>query len=1044
MLHKIIPTKKRNEFIINNSTYTIIKKDKKDYSNKITLGHGSKRFHTTTTEIEKARKDYKNNKSKVKSQISKISERIKEFNENPEMNHLRIKFTQDNLSKLLPEIVKIANTPNQKRLLQVGETYYTLNEVNARKIKYMIEKNLVHTDASTRSDEEIILALNNFEDFIIHKPVEEVDFNVLLFGEFFKYTHNTKFDLTRYGIFEEVEEEKYKDTCLVYAFKILGMTELKLTIVRNSVKNRKIAKKNIEEICKILKIKIILTFNEKDRKTEKQIYGKDNQEIYNIALVDGHYFVNEKTAINSYCIENYEKVKDIKDCHKIYKYRKGKGYDREERYIDSFNLVKLLLEHKDKLLKEITIDNREIASTAFYSQINKDKLISLEVQDSDFKEIEYEVKEDKDKFQKVFFDFETNPIKKHEAYICRTYNEGGSIDREFRGKECGLQMLKSLRFHTRLIAHNAGYDYRFIIKHLYGNSECSKGTKLFKGCGFFGKLKIEIKDSYNLISEPLRNFPKMFGIKDCVKEVMPYKLYTSENIEKKFVKISEALTLLKKEDHNQFLDNIERWGIEGNDKTYDIIEYSSIYCRLDCVILQKGYETFRKWMTELTGIDIDNVLTIASLAHQYLIKKGCYEDIKMLSGNSQRFIQKCVVGGRVMPSNNKKQRHNVKINDYDAVSLYPSAMARMDGFLKGCPKIIKDLNYDNVKKFDGYYVEIMIKEVGILRDFPLMSYVNDEGVRMFSNDMKGRLIYVDRYTLEDLIKFQNIKFEIIRGYYFDEGFNIIVKSVIREIFNNRLKMKKDGNPAEIIYKLIMNSSYGKSIMKEVSTEIIFLPNEKAKNIFIQHNYHKIKEFIQLDDSTKYKVVLHKEFNQHFNIPQIGVSILSMSKRIMNEVMCLAEDNNIHIKYQDTDSMHIEDKDIEILTNKFKEEHNRELTGKGLGQFHSDFKLDGCTDIISKRSIFLGKKSYIDELEGINIKTGNKDVGYHIRLKGIPNSCIKYTSEQLNINVFELYERLFKGEAVKFDLTEGNNKSNFKYNKNYSIETLDKFDRELTF
>jgi hypothetical protein len=37
---------------------------------------------------------------------------------------------------------------------------------------------------------------------------------------------------------------------------------------------------------------------------------------------------------------------------------------------------------------------------------------------------------------------------------------------------------------------------------------------------------------------------------------------------------------------------------------------------------------------------------------------------------------------------------------------------------------------------------------------------------------------------------------------------------------------------------------------------------------------------------------------------IGAFILSMSKRIMSEVMCLAEDNGIEIYYQDTDSMHI--------------------------------------------------------------------------------------------------------------------------------------------
>ena len=43
----------------------------------------------------------------------------------------------------------------------------------------------------------------------------------------------------------------------------------------------------------------------------------------------------------------------------------------------------------------------------------------------------------------------------------------------------------------------------------------------------------------------------------------------------------------------------------------------------------------------------------------------------------------------------------------------------------------------------------------------------------------------------------------------------------------------------------------------------------------------------------------------------------MSKRIMNEVMCTAEDLDIKIFYQDTDSMHIEKGRLEELAKEFK-------------------------------------------------------------------------------------------------------------------------------
>ena len=43
----------------------------------------------------------------------------------------------------------------------------------------------------------------------------------------------------------------------------------------------------------------------------------------------------------------------------------------------------------------------------------------------------------------------------------------------------------------------------------------------------------------------------------------------------------------------------------------------------------------------------------------------------------------------------------------------------------------------------------------------------------------------------------------------------------------------------------------------------------------------------------------------FIITHVGVSILSMNKRRMNEVITNAEDNNIEIHHQDTNSMSID-------------------------------------------------------------------------------------------------------------------------------------------
>ena len=399
-----------------------------------------------------------------------------------------------------------------------------------------------------------------------------------------------------------------------------------------------------------------------------------------------------------------------------------------------------------------------------------------------------------------------------------------------------------------------------------------------------------------------------------------------------------------------------------------------------------------------------------------------------------------------MCAENKKIKLNDVVNDFDAVSLYPSAMYRMDGFLKGVPKVIENLDYNWIKQQDGYFIDINITSVGVHRKFPLMSHKNMAGVRVFTNDMVGRTIRVDKYTLEDIIKFQNITFNVVRGYYFNEGFNTKVRNVITTIFNKRLDAKKEKNPIEMVYKLIMNSGYGKSIMKPVETESRFFDTYNGDHdfqVYLSRNYNWITSFVRFGNKIKVNTV--KTLIDHFNIAQVGVCILSNSKRIMNEVMCLAEDNNIDLYYQDTDSMHLKNEHIPMLSSAFKKAYGRELIGKGLGQFHSDFDLPGCTNVVATKSIFLGKKCYIDKLEGVNAK-GEKENGFHIRMKGIPEKCIHYVVEKSSKykDPMDLYEDLYNGAEVAFDLTNGGSKANFKFNKDYTINTLSMFTRSIKF
>jgi hypothetical protein len=283
---------------------------------------------------------------------------------------------------------------------------------------------------------------------------------------------------------------------------------------------------------------------------------------------------------------------------------------------------------------------------------------------------------------------------------------------------------------------------------------------------------------------------------------------------------------------------------------------------------------------------------------------------------------------------------------------------------------------------------------------------------------------------------------VVRGYYFNEGFNTKIKDTILFCFEERLKLKKEGNPAQEIYKLLMNSGYGKTIMKPVDSQVKFFDDKKVYETYHRRHYNWITSHIYFGNKVRAELV--KPLNEHYNRAHIGTCILSMSKRIMNEVMCLADDQKIDIYYQDTDSMHLQDKDISVLSSKFKSIYGRELIGKKFGQFHSDFSVEGAKNVYSRKLITLGKKAYANELVGEDVD-GNEVIDYHLRLKGIPNAVILHHCKTHDFkNPMELYQHMFDGHTVAFDLTNNGEKSNFKFKKNYTINTLSIFTRQVKY
>lgn len=86
----------------------------------------------------------------------------------------------------------------------------------------------------------------------------------------------------------------------------------------------------------------------------------------------------------------------------------------------------------------------------------------------------------------------------------------------------------------------------------------------------------------------------------------------------------------------------------------------------------------------------------------------------------------------------------------------------------------------------------------------------------------------------------------------------------------------------------------------------------AYNTYVSYNGNDIDNITHIDD--RYCITNVKGIMTHCNYCQCGVKIRSMCKQIMNEYMCLAEELNLSMYYQDTGSMHIKYEDVDTLAN----------------------------------------------------------------------------------------------------------------------------------
>lgn len=989
-------------------------------------------------------------------------------------------------------------TPTENIMLVLNGKRFTLTEKNlkggvAEALKNLFFSGSYVQEGKEKSDAievEIRNGIANGSIEILERPTKKYDNKN---AGFFKYLNTTDIDLTRYQIIKnETEKEHIQVHCLIHTLLLCGIPQdICNAIMLNFNSAYDFPKSKLLKVTELIKCNIHLyqARDEQDKKINifsDSVYGKYDNEI-KIAIYQKHYFIYEEVDYSIFSIKNYKEVKNERFFNKITSKRTPQTYKREKyNKINSLQLIYYLFQDgnfkQDNIIKlidprekQIYLSNIETEQTEFELKENKENIIPVIF----YADTETDVSDGLHKllYFGIVDEYDNEPLIITENYTDQIY--------KYINKKLSSLPKINGKYYPKIYFHNVKYDFNVIKNYFTIASIVKKAGVIYSfdiPTGLKNKKYIHnlicIMDSYKMAPFPLRKFNNVFGLPKELdkKEAINYLYYTSQTKYNNNENINIYMDGLKSDDKKFFINNLKTiYDFEYNEEkqTFNPLKYYLYYLKYDVLVLRAGLQVLKNKMNDLTGLNINNVLTVSSLVDKTLKNKDCYNNVYSVKGNLREFIGKAVFGGRVAV-NQKYVKQELKkiINDYDAVSLYPSAMVRMSkemGIPTGKASIITCTEYNEIKNYLYYIVQVKITKINKSQQIPFIGHKSD-GVTNYINDVgEGIDMVIDKITLEDYIKFHEIEFEIIGGVYWNNGTNKQIGIVIEELFNDRNKYKKlmkkyDNETAEYksadvmqqLIKLMLNSAYGKTIIKkeEIKIQIKQTRTDEEKqeyNNYVYNNFNTIKETYDLNG--KSQIIKQYAYDDSSNYAHVGCLILSYSKRIMNEVMAIANDNDINIYYQDTDSMHLDNKDIPKLEKLYYEKYNRVIRGDALGQFHSDFSIKGASktaDILATTSIFLGKKCYLDILESVN-DTGDKIYDSHIRLKGISTAGIdreiNILMDEHQINKIDatimLFNKMKNGETVKFILNPIGEKPMFIYT-NDGVKTRQEFTRNISF
>ncbi|MEM3830377.1 MAG: DNA polymerase [Conexivisphaerales archaeon] len=421
------------------------------------------------------------------------------------------------------------------------------------------------------------------------------------------------------------------------------------------------------------------------------------------------------------------------------------------------------------------------------------------------------------------------------------------------------------------------YGLQFDLELIFGYDELANyDLKFSNGNLIYAKINnTEVIDSFQLLKKSLKEIGESIG--------MPKG------------NMQEELASISKEDFEKKKEMIEK------------------YCLNDVLLLEKALKQLFDFLIKHNINNYYKYKTIASLSFAFITKQSgikfslfnSMDNNTILINPMHHLFKLSYYGGRTEAFFIGK--YNGPIYDYDFNSLYPSCfnLPFPNTFLyaKVNPSI-DELNQILMGNYEGLGFFEVYAPKNVFGFYDNKNNFIDIGLLPFKDKNLNKIIYPIGYFY-GWYNFPEIRYAISKGYHV-KAYSIYVYDRIyyNSIYNtitNLYKMRKEDKANSPLYKLMINSFYGK--FGEKNRKETYIP---PSNIFkIQYDYEKYKYTPQLNDDNTIKYVIAKEkkytLTNHTDF-SIASYITSYSRIKLLDKFSEIISKNGFIYYCDTDSV----------------------------------------------------------------------------------------------------------------------------------------------